>query len=81
VLVKAIKGETDLLYDSLYLFHGNLRFPVLKLTVDGIRAATPPLPVIGVSVARDFPVVQEVYPKVQTQFTRAQFVLWRVEPE
>jgi 4-amino-4-deoxy-L-arabinose transferase-like glycosyltransferase len=81
VLLKAIKGESDLLYDSFYLFHGNLRFPVAKRTVDEIRAAPLPPPVIGVCVTRDFPVVQEVYPKVQTQFTRAQFVLWRVESE
>jgi 4-amino-4-deoxy-L-arabinose transferase-like glycosyltransferase len=81
VLVKAIKGGSDLLYDSFYLFHGNLRVPVAKLTVDEIRAAPPPPPVIGVCVARDFPLVQEAYPKVRTQFTRAQFVLWRVDSE
>jgi hypothetical protein len=75
VLVKTIKGGSDLLFDSFYLFHGNLRFPVVKLTVDQIRAAPPSSPVIGVSVARDFPVVREVYPNVQTQITRAQFVL------
>ena len=81
VLVKAIKGGSDLLYDSFYLFHGNLRFPVTNLTVDELRGAPPPPPVIGVSVARDFPVVQQVYPKVQTQFSRAQFMLWRVDAE
>jgi 4-amino-4-deoxy-L-arabinose transferase-like glycosyltransferase len=79
VLVKAIKTGNDLLYDSFYLFHGNLRFPVTKLTVDALRAAPQTAPVLGVCVARDFPVVQEAYPHVQTQFTRAQFVLWRVD--
>jgi hypothetical protein len=34
VLVKAIKGGSDLLYDSFYLFHRTLRFPVTKLTTD-----------------------------------------------
>ena len=81
VLVKTIKGGSDLLYDSFYLFHGNLRFPVTNLTVDELRGGPPPPPVIGVSVARDFPVVQQVYPKVQTQFSRAQFMLWRVDAE
>ncbi len=81
LLIKAVQGGGDLLYDSFYLFHGNLRFPVAKLTVDELRAAPPPLPVLGVCVARDFPVVQEVYGNVQTQFTRAQFILWRVEAE
>jgi 4-amino-4-deoxy-L-arabinose transferase-like glycosyltransferase len=81
VLVKAIKGGSDLLYDSFYLFHGNLRLPVAKLTVDEIRAAPPPRPVVGVCVARDFPIVQEAYPKVRTEFTQAQFVLWRIDSE
>ena len=81
VLIKAVQGGGDLLYDSFYLFHGNLRSPVAKLTVDELRAAAPTPPVLGVCVARYFPVVQEVYPNVQTQFTRAQFILWRVDAE
>ena len=81
LLIKAVQGGGDLLYDSFYLFHGNLRFPVAKLTVDELRAAPPPLPVLGVCVARDFPVVQDVYANVQTQFARAQFILWRVDAE
>ena len=81
VLVKAIKGGSDLLYDSFYLFHGNLRFPVTKLTTDELHGARPAPPVLGVCVERDFPVVQEVYRNVQTQFTRAQFILWRVDAE
>jgi hypothetical protein len=81
VLIKAVQGGSDLLYDSFYLFHGNLRFPVTKLTVDEFRSAPPPAPVVGVCVARDFPVVQGAYANVQTQFTRAQFILWRVDAE
>jgi hypothetical protein len=81
VLVKAIKEGSDLLYDSFYLFHGNLRLPVTKLTVDELRGAPPPPPVLGVCVARDFPIVQEAYRNAQTQFTRAQFILWRADAE
>jgi hypothetical protein len=81
VLIKAVQGGGDLLYDSFYLFHGNLRFPVAKQTVDELRATPLLPPVLGVCVAHDFPVVQEVYPNVQTQFTRAQFILWRVNAE
>ena len=69
----------DLRYDSFFLFHGNLRFPVAKLTVDELRGAPPPPPLLGVCVAPDLPVVQEIYGNVQTQFARAQFVLWRVD--
>jgi len=79
VLIKAIKGGSDLLYDSFYLFHGNLRFPVAKLTVDELHNAPPPAPVLGVCVKHDFPAVQETYRNVQKEFTRAQFLLWRID--
>jgi 4-amino-4-deoxy-L-arabinose transferase-like glycosyltransferase len=64
VLIKPVQGERDMRYDSFFLFHGNLRFPVAKLTVDELRRAPPPPPVLGVCFARDFPVVQEVYSNV-----------------
>jgi hypothetical protein len=70
---------SDLHFDSFYLFHGDLRFPVTKYTVHEIRRSPPPPPLIGVCVTRDFPVVQAVYHNVQIQFTRAQFILWRVD--
>jgi 4-amino-4-deoxy-L-arabinose transferase-like glycosyltransferase len=69
----------DLSFDSFYLFHGALRWPIAKYTVDEIRRLPPPPPLIGVCIERDFPVVQTLYPSVQIQFTRAQFILWRVE--
>ena len=78
VLVKAIKPGADLLWDSFYLFHGNLRSPVTKYTVDEIRADPPRPPLIGACVARDLPVLQQLYPNLQTQLTRAQFVCWEV---
>ncbi len=78
VLIKAIKPGGDLLWDSFYLFHGNFRFPVAKYTVDEIRTSPPKPPLIGACVARDFPVVQGLYPNVQVQLTRAQYVCWRV---
>lgn len=81
VLIKAIEVGRDLWFDSFYLFHGNLRFPVAKYTVDEIRHVRPEPPVLGVCVTRDFPVVREVYPNVRVQYTRAQFILWRVDPQ
>ena len=79
VLVKPVHPVGDLRYDSFFLFYGNLRFPLAKLTVDELRGAPPSPPLLGVCVAPDLPVVQEIYGNVQTQFTRAQFVLWRVD--
>lgn len=79
VLVKAVKVGSDLHFASFYLFHGNLRFPVEKYSVDEIRQSPPSPPIIGVCAARDFPAVQAVYPSAKVEFTRAQFILWRVD--
>jgi len=81
VLIKAMNPGNDLLWDSFYLFHGNFRFPVTKLTTDELRADPPKPPVIGACVVRDFPVVKELYPNVQVQLTRAQFICWQVPAE
>lgn len=81
MLVKALRGGSDLLYEPFYMFYGNLRFPVRSLTVEQVRQAPASPPVISVCVRRDFPVVQKVYPNVKVEFTRAQFILWRVTGE
>ena len=78
VLIKSIYPRNELLWDSFYLFHGNLRFPVTKFTTQQIRANPPKPPLIGASVTRDFPLVQELYPRVHVELTRAQFVCWQV---
>jgi 4-amino-4-deoxy-L-arabinose transferase-like glycosyltransferase len=81
VLIKAIKPGNDLLWNSFYLFHGNFRFPVAKLTPDEIRANPPTPPLIGACVERDFPVLKELYPNVEVQLARAQFICWQVPAE
>ena len=78
VLVKSKKAGADLLWDSFYLFHGNLRSPVAKYTVNEIRANPPRPPLIGVCVARDLPVLQQLYPNLRTELVRAQFDCWEV---
>jgi len=77
VLVKAKKPGADLLWNSFYLFHGKLRSPVTKYTVDEIRGNPPPPPVIGVCVARDLPVIRQLYPNLQTELVRSQFTCWQ----
>jgi len=79
VLIKPAQTEGDLRYDSFFLFHGNLRFPVAKLTLDEVRAAPWQPPLLGGCVNRDFQAVQEIYGNIQRQFASAQFVLWRVD--
>lgn len=78
VLVKSKKAGADLLWDSFYLFHGNLRSHVSKYTVDEIRADPPQPPLIGVCVVRDLPVLQQLYSNLRTELVRAQFVCWEV---
>jgi hypothetical protein len=79
VLVKAVNVGNDLHFASFYLFHGNLRYPVEKYSVEEIRKSPPSPPMIGVCVTRDLPIVQAVYPSAKVQFTRAQFILWTVD--
>jgi 4-amino-4-deoxy-L-arabinose transferase-like glycosyltransferase len=79
VLIKAVNVGNDLHFASFYLFHGNLRFPVEKYSVDEIRQSHPTPPLIGVCVTRDFPTVQAVYPSVKVRFTRGQFIVWSVD--
>ncbi len=78
VLIKALKAGNDLMWDSFYLFHGNFRYPVTKYTVDEIRSNPPKPPVIGACVARDFPIIKGLYPNVEVELTRAQFICWQV---
>ena len=78
VLVKAIKPGADLLWDSFYLFHGRLRSPVTKYTVDQVRANPPSPPLIGACISRDLPILQQLYPNLHVELTRTQFVCWKV---
>jgi 4-amino-4-deoxy-L-arabinose transferase-like glycosyltransferase len=78
VLVKAETPGGDLLWDSFYLFHGNLRFPVQSEAPERIRRHPPKPPLVGVCVERDFPAIREIYPNVQVELSRAQFICWRV---
>jgi 4-amino-4-deoxy-L-arabinose transferase-like glycosyltransferase len=81
VLINAIIPGNDLMWDSFYLFHGNFRFPVGRYTLDEVRRDPPKPPVIGACIARDFPVVKELYPNVQVRLARAQFICWQVPAE
>jgi 4-amino-4-deoxy-L-arabinose transferase-like glycosyltransferase len=81
LLIKTEKPGEDLLWDSFYLFYGNLRFPVIARTIDQIRKDPPKPPLIGACIARDFPVIGELYPNIQVELVRAQFVCWQVLAE
>jgi 4-amino-4-deoxy-L-arabinose transferase-like glycosyltransferase len=79
VLINARDEGASLLYNSFYLFHGNLRFSVTKFTVDQIRRSPPTPPVLGVCIDRDFTDVNEVYSNPRVQFRLGQFIIWRAD--
>ncbi len=63
--------------NGFYLFHGALRFPLERFSLDKLRKASPPRPVIGVCVARDFPAIQSVYPEAEIVSALDPFICWR----
>lgn len=60
-----------------YLFHGALRFPLQRFSLDNLRRQPPSRPVVGVCDIRDFPAIQNVYPEVEIAFALDQFTCWR----
>ena len=75
VLLRANDGPV--LYDSFYLFYGNLRTSVEERTVETLRQNPPELPAIGVCRAQDFAIVQEICPGAVIALQRGDFICWR----
>jgi 4-amino-4-deoxy-L-arabinose transferase-like glycosyltransferase len=75
VLIRADDGPV--LYESFYLFYGNLRAPVAERTVETLRQNPPELPAIGACRAQDFAVVQETCPGAVIELQRGDFICWR----
>ena len=78
VIVRLSGGSV--LYDSFYLFYGDLHYPVTKLTPDQLRLAAPLRPAIGVCAAENLPLVREKYGDVDVALQRGDFICWRAEP-
>lgn len=78
VIVRLSGGSV--LYDSFYLFYGDLHFPVTKLSPDQLSLASPPRPAIGVCAAANLPLVRQKYGDVDVALQRGDFICWRAEP-
>lgn len=78
VLVESKIPGADLLWDSFYLFHGNLKSPVTDYTLDELKTVRPHPPLLGVCVARDFPGIQQLYSEVQVRLPRLKYICWQV---
>lgn len=77
LLIVPAEEKRALRSTAFYLFHGNLRFPLKRRTLEEFRQAPPPRPVVGVCLARDFPIVQSVYPEAKIELALDDFVCWQ----
>lgn len=68
----------EVIYQLFYLFYGNLRFPVIKLSPEEFRETSPPIPAMGICAARDLPLLREKYGDVIIQQQRDETIFWRV---
>ena len=66
-----------MLFDSFYLFYGNLSCPLQKRTLEDLRKLPDELPLAGVCEAHDFSVVQEIYPRARIELASGEFICWR----
>ena len=78
-LIVRLSGGS-VLYDSFYLFYGDLHFPVTRLSPDQLSLASPPRPAIGVCAAENLPLVRQKYGDVDVALQRGDFICWRAEP-
>jgi 4-amino-4-deoxy-L-arabinose transferase-like glycosyltransferase len=68
----------EVLYQLFYLFYGNLRFPVTKLSPEEFRETSPPVPAMGICVARDLPLLREKFGDVIIQRQCDETIVWIV---
>ena len=78
-LIVRVSGGS-VLYDSFYLFYGDLHFPVTKLSPDQLRMASPPRPAIGVCASENLPLVREKYGDIDVALQRGDFICWQAKP-
>ena len=73
-------GESNgVLYQSFYLFHGNLHYPVASCSsVQGGRDL-PDAPAVGVCASRELPLLREKYRNLVVVFERGPFICWRAD--
>ncbi len=80
IQILVIRPETgrEVLYQLFYLFYGNLRFPLTKLSSQELGKALPSVPAMGVCAARDLPLLREKYGDVIIQRQCGEVIFWRV---
>jgi hypothetical protein len=74
-----VEGNNGIQREEFYLFYGNLRFPLVNLTIDQMRRSPPPPPLIGVCNVRDLGVLQEKFPDLEIQSAIGPVICWQVD--
>jgi 4-amino-4-deoxy-L-arabinose transferase-like glycosyltransferase len=70
-------GPDGLLWESFYLFYGDLRSPISVSSIDEVRSNPTHGPVAAVSLSRDLPAIRKQVPNLSVVAERGDFTLWR----
>lgn len=78
ILVKAPPTEKRGLRSAgFYLFHGDLKSSLNQYLLEDLRQKPQPRPVAGVCRARDFQMIQSIYPEAESVLALDKIVCWR----
>jgi hypothetical protein len=80
IVIRPPRGKHDFQIAAFYLFYGDLRFPVKRVTVERLARLAPAKPLVGVCPLREFNRVRELYPDAQIVFTADYACCWQTSP-
>jgi 4-amino-4-deoxy-L-arabinose transferase-like glycosyltransferase len=80
IVIRPPRGKHDFQIAAFYLFYGDLKFPVKRVTVERLAELAPARPLIGVCPLREFDRVRELYPDAQIVFTADYACCWQTSP-
>jgi 4-amino-4-deoxy-L-arabinose transferase-like glycosyltransferase len=76
IVIRPPRGKQDFQNAAFYLFYGNLRFPVKRVSVEQLGRLAPARPLLGVCPLREFTRLHELYPDAQIVFTADYACCW-----
>jgi 4-amino-4-deoxy-L-arabinose transferase-like glycosyltransferase len=80
IVIRPPRGKHDFQIAAFYLFYGDLKFPVKRVTVEQLARLAPARPLVGVCPLREFNRVRELYPDSQIVFTADYACCWQTSP-
>ncbi|HEY2124749.1 MAG TPA: glycosyltransferase family 39 protein [Chthoniobacterales bacterium] len=73
-----IEADNNMLPEEFYLFYGGINSHLANLTLVELRQ-TPAEPMVGISTAHDFALVQKQFPNPRVNLARHDLVCWEVD--